>query len=587
MSMIPDDKVSEVRERASILEVVSDYVSLRKSGANYQGLCPFHGEKTPSFNVNPAKGIFHCFGCGVGGNAFSFIMKIEGLSFPEAVKFLAKRVGVTIEERPPTPQEKRRLDEREELYRVNDLAADFYRRVLMKDAAGEAGRRYLERRGVDAATAEAYRLGFAPDRWDSLIRHLEQKKVPLAAAETLGLIRHKEGGGYYDTFRNRLLFTIADIQGRPIGFGGRVLDDSLPKYINSPESPVYRKSEVLFGVNLARQAMREQGAAIVVEGYFDHLALHQAGVHHAVATCGTALTGEHLKLLQRYAGKVYTLFDSDSAGSKATCRAMELFLGGALPAFVVELPEGEDPDSFLKKEGSGAFADRIARARPIFEWFFRYTVRAADTGTVEGKVQVVEELAPHLKKITNPVERDLYVREIARVLGVNERALMRKVGGAAVAAAEFSRHRESKRSGTTTEDMLLALMGKYPEVAGKVADYGAANLFPEGLLPVAEAIIAQSRSGNDIEWGLILDGVGSPEERSRLAALFIDDRHLEEIDAHKAFEQCRQARERALLKQQDPKALQRELSQLDYDSERYREILGILNDLRNRKSQLS
>ena len=585
--MIPDDKVSEVRERASILEVVSDYVSLRKSGANYQGLCPFHGEKTPSFNVNPAKGIFHCFGCGVGGNAFSFIMKIEGLSFPEAVKFLAKRVGVTIEERPPTPQEKRRLDEREELYRVNDLAADFYRRVLMKDAAGEAGRRYLERRGVDAATAEAYRLGFAPDRWDSLIRHLEQKKVPLAAAETLGLIRHKEGGGYYDTFRNRLLFTIADIQGRPIGFGGRVLDDSLPKYINSPESPVYRKSEVLFGVNLARQAMREQGAAIVVEGYFDHLALHQAGVHHAVATCGTALTGEHLKLLQRYAGKVYTLFDSDSAGSKATCRAMELFLGGALPAFVVELPEGEDPDSFLKKEGSGAFADRVARARPIFEWFFRYTVRAAGTGTVEGKVQVVEELAPHLKKITNPVERDLYVREIARVLGVNERALMRKVGGAAVAAAEFSRHRESKRSGTTTEDMLLALMGKYPEVAGKVADYGAANLFPEGLLPVAEAIIAQSRSGNDIEWGLILDGVGSPEERSRLAALFIDDRHLEEIDAHKAFEQCRQARERALLKQQDPKALQRELSQLDYDSERYREILGILNDLRNRKSQLS
>ena len=495
MSMIPDDKVSEVRERASILEVVSDYVSLRKSGANYQGLCPFHGEKTPSFNVNPAKGIFHCFGCGVGGNAFSFIMKIEGLAFPEAVKFLAKRVGVTIEERPPTPQEKRRLDEREALYRVNDLAADFYRRVLTKDAAGEAGRRYLERRGVDAATAEAYRLGFAPDRWDALTRHLEQKKVPLEAAETLGLIRRKEGGGYYDTFRNRLLFTIADIQGRPIGFGGRVLDDTLPKYINSPESPIYRKSEVLFGVNLARQAMREQGAAIVVEGYFDHLALHQAGVHHAVATCGTALTGEHLKLLQRYAGRVYTLFDSDSAGSKATCRAMDLFLGGALPAFVVELPQGEDPDSFLKKEGSGAFADRIAKARPIFEWFFRYTLQGADTGTVEGKVAVVEALAPHLKKIDNPVERDLYLREIARVLGVNERTLARKVGGAAVAAAEFSRQRERKRSGTITEDMLLALMGKYPEVAGKVAEYGVANLFPEGLVPVAEAIIAQAAGG--------------------------------------------------------------------------------------------
>ena len=587
MSMIPDDKVSEVRERASILEVVSDYVSLRKSGANYQGLCPFHGEKTPSFNVNPAKGIFHCFGCGVGGNAFSFIMKIEGLAFPEAVKFLAKRVGVVIEERPPTPQEKRRLDEREALYRVNDLAADFYRRVLMKDAAGEAGRRYLERRGVDAATAEAYRLGFAPDRWDALTRHLEQKKVPPDAAETLGLIRRKEGGGYFDTFRNRLLFTIADIQGRPIGFGGRVLDDSLPKYINSPESPIYRKSEVLFGVNLARQAMREQGAAIVVEGYFDHLALHQAGVHHAVATCGTALTGEHLKLLQRYAGRVYTLFDSDSAGNKATCRAMDLFLGGALPAFVVELPQGEDPDSFLKKEGSGAFADRVAKARPIFEWFFRYTIRGADTGTVEGKVAVVEALAPHLKKIDNPVERDLYLREIARVLGVNERTLARKVGGVAVAAAEFSRQRERKRSGTLTEDMLLALMGKYPEVAGKVAEYGVANLFPEGLVQVAEAIIAQTRAGDGIEWGLILDRLDSPEERSRLAALFIDDRHLEEIDAQKAFEQCRQSRERALLKEQDAKALQRELSMLDPDSERYCEVLKILDGLRKMKSQLS
>jgi DNA primase len=587
MSIIPDEKVNEVRERASIVEVVADYVSLRKSGANYQGLCPFHGEKTPSFNVNPARGIFHCFGCGVGGNAITFIMKVEGLSFPDAVKFLAKRVGVTIEERPPTPQEKQRLDEREALYRINELAAVFYRRVMKEESAGEAGRQYLARRGVDEATAEAYRLGFAPDRWDALTRHLEQKKVPLGTAETLGLIRRKEGGGHYDTFRNRLLFTISDAQGRPIGFGGRVLDDSLPKYINSPESPIYRKSEVLFGVNLARQAMREEGAAIVVEGYFDHLALYQAGVRHAVATCGTALTGEHMKLLQRYAGKVYTLFDSDSAGRKATCRAMELFLDGALPAFAVELPAGEDPDSFLKKEGSGAFADRLAKARPIFEWFFRHVVRETNVGTIDGKVSVVEELAPRLKKIANPVERDLYQKEIARVLGINERALVRKIGGAAVAAGEFlPPPRGKKKSGTGTEDMLLALMGKYPEVAGKVAEYGVANLFPAEFLPVAEAIISQTREGQEVDWALILDRVGSPEERSRLASLFIDDVHLEEIDVHKAFEQCRLSRERELLKEQDAKSLNRELAQLDSDSERYWEILRTLDTLRNKKSQL-
>ncbi|HEX9023536.1 MAG TPA: DNA primase, partial [Geobacteraceae bacterium] len=413
MSMIPDDKVQEVRERAAILDVVADYVSLRKSGANYLGLCPFHGEKTASFNVNPGRAIFHCFGCGVGGNVFSFIMKMEGLAFPEAVKFLAKRVGVTIEEHPPTAAEKRRTDEREALFRATEQAMRFYRRILREDRAGEPGRRYLERRGVDEATAEAYRLGFAPEKWDSLARHLEQQKVSLEVAEKLGLVRKRESGGYYDLFRNRLLFTIADATGKPVGFGGRVLDDSLPKYINSPESPIYHKSEILFGADLAKQAMREQDAVIIVEGYFDHLALHQAGVRNAVATCGTALTSGHLKLIRRYAGKVYTLFDADAAGKKATFRAMELFLEGGMPAGVVELPAGDDPDSLLRKEGTGAFAERIAKARPIFDFFIRGRIGEHDTGSIEGKVKVIEELAPYLKKIANPVERDLYLREIA------------------------------------------------------------------------------------------------------------------------------------------------------------------------------
>jgi DNA primase len=586
MSMIADDKVQEVRERAAILDVVADYVSLRKSGANYQGLCPFHGEKTPSFNVNPARAIFHCFGCGAGGNVFSFIMKMEGLTFPEAVKFLAKRVGVTIEERLPTAAEKKREDEREGLYRICELAVRFYRRVLLEDAAGEPGRSYLERRGVDEATSAAYRLGFAPDKWDALSRHLEQKKAPLAMAEKLGLVRQRDNGGYYDLFRNRLLFTITDPHGKPVGFGGRVLDDTLPKYINSPESPIYHKSELLFGVDLAKQAMREQGAAIIVEGYFDHLALYQAGVRNAVATCGTALTGGHLKLLQRYAGKVYTLFDADSAGRKATFRAMELFLEGGVPASVVELPAGDDPDSFLRKEGADAFAARVTKARPIFDFFFRDVIRSHDTGGVEGKVKVIEELAPHLRKIGNPVERDLYLREIARVLGVNERTLAKKIGGGSVSAAEFDPHREKPRSATGTEDMLLALMGKYPEVAGKVAEYGVANLFSAELAPVAEAILTQVQSGNGVDWGLILDQIEVSGERSRLAALFVSDAHLDEINIHKAFEQCRLTRERALLKEQDAKSLKRELAQLDSESERYWEILKILDTLRNKKSQL-
>lgn len=586
--MIPDDKIREVRERASILDVVSDYVSLRKSGANYQGLCPFHGEKTPSFNVNPARGIFHCFGCGVGGNAVTFIMKMEGLSFPEAVKVLARRVGVEIEDRPVSVAEKQRQDEREDLYGILELASHLYREALERSEEGASARRYLEGRGVDHATADAYRLGFAPDRWDYLVRQFQHRKVPLEQAEKLGLVRRREGGGYYDTFRNRLLFTISDIHGRVIGFGGRVLDDSLPKYINSPESPIYHKSDVLFGVSLAKGAMRESGSAIVVEGYFDHLALYQAGVKNVVATCGTALTDGHIKLLKRYAGKVYTLFDADSAGKKATLRALDLCLELGFPAHVVELSAGEDPDSFIRKEGADAFVARLAKARPAFEFFFRDIVRQEDTGTVEGKVKVVDELAPRLRKIANPVERELYVREIARVLGVDVGSVLRKIGAPASSSATPSPRSVTvprKQRGAGPEEMLLSLMVRYPEVAGRVRTHGPGLLFGEELLPVAEAILGRLAEGAAVDWGAILDQVGSPEERGRLAAFLVNDEHLADVDVHKAFDQCRQALERTSLGQ--VKELAREMAATDPDSPRYRELLAEIDALRNRKSQLS
>jgi DNA primase len=512
-------------------------------------------------------------------------MKMVGLSFPEAVKFLAKRVGVTIEERSPTPKEKRRLDEKEALYRITGLAVRFYRRILKEEPAGESGRRYLERRGVDEETAEAYRLGFAPDRWDALTRYLEQQKASFEIAEKLGLVRKRESGGYYDMFRNRLLFTIADPYGKPVGFGGRVLDETLPKYMNSPESPIYHKSEILFGVDLAKQAMREQGAAIIVEGYFDHLALYQAGVRHVVATCGTALTGGHLKLLQRYAGKVCTLFDSDSAGKKATIRAMELFLEGGLPASVVELPAGEDPDSFIRKEGNDAFTTRVAKARPIFDYFIHELIETHDTGSVEGKKRVLEALIPRLKMIDDRMQRNLYVAEIARLLGIHENDLRREVGlerlGKATATVMVT-----KNCATNAEELLLALMGKYPEVSRRVREYGIDRLFPASLLTVAEAIMNQTVSSGEADWAIILEQIESVEERNRLSALFINDTHLEEIDVQKAFEQCRLTRERALLKEQNPKALRQELEGLDSDSERYWEIMGILEALRNKKSQL-
>jgi DNA primase len=584
--MIPDDKVQEVRERAAILDVVADYVSLRKSGANYLGLCPFHGEKTPSFNVNPGREIFHCFGCGVGGNVFSFIMKMEGLAFPEAVKFLAKRVGVAIEDRPPSASEKKRLDERDSLYRITELATDFYRRILREEPSGEPGRRYLERRGVDNATAEAYRLGFAPDKWDAFTRYLERQKAPLDIAEKLGLIRKKESNGYYDMFRNRLLFTISDPLGKPVGFGGRVLDDMLPKYINSPESPIYHKSEILFGVDLAKQAMREHGTAIIVEGYFDHLALYQAGFRNVVATCGTSLTAGHLKLLQRFSGQVYTLFDSDPAGKKATFRAMELFLEGGLPASVIELPAGEDPDSYIRKEGGAAFGSRMSKARPIFDFYIHDLLDTHNTGSVEGKRSVLASLIPHLRLLGDRMQRNLYVSEIARLLGIHESELRREVGLESLAKSSAAPVRIARKCASNADEMLLALMGKYPEIAKRVREYGIDRLFSKDLIPVAEAIMNQSTSSTEVNWAQILERIESIEEQNRLSALFVDDGHLEEIDPHKAFEQCLKTLERAALREPDARALKRELAQLDSDSERYWEIIKILDTLRNKKSQL-
>ncbi|MCM0081216.1 DNA primase [Geomonas sp. Red32] len=585
MSMIPEDKVREVRERAPILEVVSDYMSLRKSGANYQGICPFHGEKTGSFNVNPARGIFHCFGCGVGGNSVDFIMRIESLSFPEAVKFLAKRVGVDIPERPLTRDEKRKIDEKEQLYQVNQLACEFYRRVLETEEAGAAGRSYLQRRLVDKDTAATYRMGFAPAGWDNLAKFLQRKGIAPEQAEKLGLLRKRDGGGYYDTFRNRLLFTIADLHGDPIGFGGRVMDDSLPKYINSPESLIYRKSEVLFGLDLAKKGMRERGSAIIVEGYFDHLALYRAGYTNVLATCGTALTPQHLKVIRRYAERVFMLFDGDEAGRKATERSLELFLEESFPARVVEMPQGDDPDTFINREGSEAFAPFLEKAPPIFEFFYRGLAKRIDTSTVEGKVAFVNEVAPRLAKIADPVERDLYEREICRAVPGLTPAMLRKKGGATVADVRPALRPQpaARPTASKTEDVLLTLMVKYPEVATQVREHGVEKLFGPAHLKVAQGIVAGSEAG-ELDLTGLLQELEPPEERARLLALFVEDAHLEDMDPIKAFEQCRMALERRALK--GTKELARELASVDPDSPRYLEILAELELLRNKKSKL-
>src|SRR5450631_1269093 len=461
--MISEEKVREVAERISIVEVVSEYVQLRRSGANYLGLCPFHSEKTPSFNVNPAREIFHCFGCGAGGNAFSFVMKIEGLSFPESVKLLARRAGVEIEDRQLTPAEKQAQSERQTFQRINDLAVSYYRAVLEQKAEAATARTYLEKRTATGTIAEAYGLGFASDRRDGLVQHLKSQGIDLEIARKLGLVRQNDGG-WYDLFRNRLIFPIRDAKGATIAFAGRVLDGSLPKYINSPESPLYHKSSVLFGLDLALPSIRTENSIIIVEGYFDHLALYRAGIRNVAATCGTALTTSHTGLIKRHAAKVYTLFDSDPAGRKATIRSMELFMEQRLPAYVISLPAGDDPDSFLDKHPVEAFRTCQEKARPAFEFFVRSLLAQTPADSVDSKVRIIDEITPRFRKIADPVERDLYEKEICRLLGITSHAFRKHLGGLTVTARDLHGAAHTvEPAGDTRQETLLALIGRYPD----------------------------------------------------------------------------------------------------------------------------
>lgn len=439
---IGDDKIHEVRERMDIVELVSGYVSLKRSGANHMGLCPFHSEKSPSFSVNAGRQFFHCFGCGVGGDAFSFLMKVEGLSFPDAVRRLAERTGVELEERRLSPEEERRQQEKDRLYRVNEIAASYFHRTLMDDVPGELGRQYLKARGYGRKSAGDYQIGFAPDGWEGLTRHLENEGVNLQDARVLGLIKSgKEGRGDYDMFRRRLMFPIFNLAGRVVAFGGRVLDDSKPKYINSSESPVYHKSKVLFGLYQARQSMRQAGEAILVEGYFDQLALNRSGFPHAVATCGTALTGEHAKLLKRYVQRVLLLFDQDAAGRKATFKAMEILQGEGVPTVVVDLAAGEDPDSFLLREGTELFSQRMEQARPTMELFIEETLTGAGS-SVEGKVRAAKNVAEKLALLPSELEQDLYLKLLATETGIDLEKLREELDG----ARERARSAEKKIS---------------------------------------------------------------------------------------------------------------------------------------------
>lgn len=435
--MIPEAKIAEIRERADIAEVVGDYVSLKRAGANLKGVCPFHADTDPSFNVNPDRQFFHCFGCGASGDIFSFLQRIEGLQFAETVERLAQRFGVELPERPMDPAarsaEERARQAARRRRQIIEEAAAFFEAQLRSPAARRA-RELLAARGIDDETAREFRLGYAPDSWQGLLDHLGTKRIAPREAEQVGLaLPRKSGSGYYDRFRDRLIFTVTDPSGHPIAFSGRALADGEEagaKYINSPETPEFTKGKILYGLHQARVHLSKTREAVLVEGNFDVVSLARTGQGNVVAPLGTALTEDQAALLRRRVERVVVMFDGDSAGRAAAARAFPMLARVGLAAYVAPLPEGEDPDSLVRRGGRQAVEQLIENKRGLLDEIISSSAMACD-GTAQDAARRIEKLGKFVGAVRSPMEQDLYRQRVADAFNVEPRTVFRYMRGAA------------------------------------------------------------------------------------------------------------------------------------------------------------
>jgi DNA primase len=422
LGRIPEETIEAIRSRIDVVDLVGRYVSLRQTGRSFKGLCPFHNEKTPSFHVHPERQIFHCFGCDAGGNVFAFLMKHENLSFPEAARVLAAQCGIEIPEDESSGETGllRRM-------REATAAAQSHYRAELVGAGGQVARDYLAGRGIDTATAQRFGIGYAPESWDALARALAAKQIPGDLALRAGLVSERKSGGHYDRLRGRVTFPIQDVRGDVVAFGGRALTaDQEPKYLNTPESPLFRKREAFYGLPDALEAMRRSGRAIVVEGYFDRIALARAGLGESLATCGTALTPEHARQLRRRTREVVLLFDGDEAGQRAMERSLAILLPEGLRVRAAALPREDDPDSLLRREGPEALVAVIDAATPALEAVIRRAA-AKSHATPWEKSDAVAQVAPLLALVADPVERGEYERQLALAVGVGADAVYASV----------------------------------------------------------------------------------------------------------------------------------------------------------------
>ena len=558
---IPEEKISEIKNAADIVDIVSEAVLLKKAGKNHLGLCPFHSEKTPSFTVSPDKQIFYCFGCGTGGNVFSFLMKQEGLTFPEAVRVLGKRYGIDIPERPLSPEQKKKISERESLLDINRRAMEFYHQALNAGGPGQGARSYLKKRGISQKTIDDFKLGYARDGWDHLLKFFLNQRVSPALLEKSGLVLPKKNkNGYYDRFRSRIMFPIFDASMQVVGFGGRVLDDSLPKYLNSPETVVYNKRRSLYGIQRAKDKCRSADSVFIVEGYLDVIALHQHGIENTVATLGTALTPDHVRMLTRFAGNMVLVYDSDEAGIRSARRCIDTFWQEHVDfrrqdvfreenadTHILVLPAGHDPDSFVFEKGPELFLKAAAGAPGIITFLINCAIDKHGLAT-EGKVRIIKDLQAPLAAINDRVAQSLYVQQLAERLGIAENAIRERVNEVAAhkehraaanerfagsgEPAHISGLREPDSTGRRMqmvdignrfERQIIAMMLQFSDILPEVDNLKVLNYFENTILKDVGKYILKSNLDSADRISELMSRVDSDQKRKLIAALAMGD----------------------------------------------------------------
>jgi DNA primase len=531
---ISAEKLEEIRERADIVHVISEHVALKKAGRNFIGHCPFHKEKTPSFSVRPDKHMFYCFGCGARGNVISFLMQINGMTFPEAARYLAERAGISLPDvSGPTDAA---ATEKERLYRVNKQGAQWFARNFTSRAP-LAVKNYLAGRGISVDLAQTFSLGYAPGGWTAFRSYCEQENISLEDAEKTGLLIKGKDGRYYDRFRDRLVIPIEDVEGRVVAFGGRAMEGE-PKYINSPESPLYIKGRHFYGLNRTRDFIRREGYAILVEGYFDFIALWSAGFQAVVASLGTSLTREQAQLLRRYTGKVFIAFDADEAGKKASVRTFTTFLDTDMDARVITLPEGCDPDDCLRRYGRDVFAEAVLQAEPVETYFLEKVLPRDDT--VIGKKNAVYGALEFSMAIGDPLARDLFLQKVSARFGIDHAALKRQ----ALQKYTKSSPPEAQSLDIAGEEVnkveltLIYLLLENPRHVDNFLAAGAVDYFGETPLKKLVLRIVQETGENGrakIDMDDFLQGIESGRIRKDLLTMIMSDASLTDDIAERMF----------------------------------------------------